>query len=53
MIKDIEMKEGVITIRMKEELKKELQKLSEKDRRNLSDFVRLHLEKLVESSKKK
>jgi predicted transcriptional regulator len=47
------MKENVVTIRMEEELKKELQKLADKDQRNLSDFIRLHLEKLVETSKKK
>ena len=47
------MKEEIVTIRMEEELKKELQKLADKDHRNLSDFIRLQLERLVESSKKK
>jgi predicted transcriptional regulator len=47
------MKEEIVTIRMEEDLKKELQKLADKDHRNLSDFIRLQLERLVETSKKK
>ena len=47
------MKEEIVTIRMEEVLKKELQKLADKDHRNLSDFIRLQLERLVEASKKK
>ena len=47
------MKEEIVTIRMEEELKKELQKLADKDHRNLSEFIRLQLERLVETSKKK
>jgi predicted transcriptional regulator len=47
------MKEEIVTIRMDADLKKELQKLADKDQRNLSDYLRLQLKKLVETSKKK
>ena len=47
------MKEEIVTIRMEEDLKKELQKLADKDQRNLSDYLRLQLKRLVETSKKK
>ena len=47
------MKEEIVTIRMEEDLKKELQKLADKDQRNLSDYLRLQLKRLVEASKKK
>lgn len=44
--------ETILTIRIKDELKKSLQKLADADRRKLSDYVRVQLEILVESSKK-
>jgi predicted transcriptional regulator len=47
------MKEEIVTIRMEEDLKKELQKLADKDQRNLSDYLRLQLKRFVETSKKK
>jgi predicted transcriptional regulator len=47
------MKEEVVTIRMEAELKRELQKMADKDQRNLSDYLRLQLKRLVETSKKK
>ena len=47
------MKEEIVTIRMDADLKTELQKLADKDQRNLSDYLRLQLKKLVETGKKK
>ena len=47
------MKEEIVTIRMDTDLKTELQKLADKDQRNLSDYLRLQLKRLVETSKKK
>ena len=44
-------KTELIPIRVEPKLKKELVRLAEKDRRNLSDFIRVELEKLVERSK--
>ena len=45
------MKEEIVTIRMDEELKKELQKLADKDERNLSDYIRLILKRFIEKNK--
>ena len=42
-----------INLRVSEETKKYLLKLAEIDKRSLSDYIRLHLEKLVDSNKKK
>jgi len=47
------MKEEIVTIRMDADLKDALQKLADKDQRNLSDYLRLQLKRLVETSKKK
>lgn len=44
--------ETIIT-RVSPELKEELQKMADNDSRKLSDYVRLQLMKLVETSKKK
>lgn len=41
------MKDTSITIKVTEEMKKDLAKLAAADRRTLSDFIRLHLEKLL------
>jgi uncharacterized protein (DUF1778 family) len=38
-----------INIRVTEETKKELQKLADADRRSLSDFIRLLLEKIAQT----
>jgi predicted transcriptional regulator len=45
--------ETTITIRLSEDLKKSLQKLADNDRRKLSDFIRLRLEEIANSKKKK
>lgn len=45
------MKTETIPVRVEPKLKKELLKLAEQDRRNLSDFIRVELEKLVERKK--
>ena len=42
-----------VNIRLEEKTKNELQKLADLDKRTLSDFIRIKLEELVESSKKK
>lgn len=42
-----------INFRVSEKAKEELQKLADADRRPLSDWIRLQLEKLVEMAKKK
>ena len=47
------MKEKTIILRVEPELKNELQKLADTDSRTLSDFIRLQLNKLVTSLKKK
>ena len=44
-------KEDIINIRVDPELKKELKKLAELDSRTLGDFVRLHLNRIVEAAK--
>lgn len=53
MINDRDNKTVNINIRVTEETKKELLKQAEIDRRTLSDYIRLQLEKLAESIKKK
>jgi len=45
--------ETTITIRISEDLKKSLQRLADSDRRKLSDYVRLQLENIVNTKKKK
>jgi len=40
-------KSVTVNIRIEEAIKEQLQRLAEKDRRTLSDFIRLQLEKLV------
>lgn len=47
------MKETVITIRIEPGMKADLEKLAKKDDRNLSDYVRVQLKKIVEESKKR
>jgi predicted transcriptional regulator len=42
----------IITIRISKELKASLQKLADKDKRKLSDYIRLQLEAIVEHSKR-
>ena len=42
-----------VNIRLEEKTKNELQKLADADRRTLSDFIRIKLEELVETLKKK
>ena len=42
-----------VNLRLEQKTKDELQKLADKDKRTLSDFVRIKLEELVETSKKK
>lgn len=42
-----------IVVRISNELKEQLQKMADKDRRKLSDFVRVQMELLVEKSKNK
>jgi len=46
-------KTETIIARVSPELKAELQKMADMDNRKLSDYVRLQLAKLVETSKKK
>ena len=46
-------KNEAIVVRVDTELKASLQNMADMDNRKLSDFVRLQLMKLVESSKKK
>lgn len=41
-----------INLRVSEDTKKELNKLAEMDRRSLSDYIRLQLEKLVQVTAK-
>ena len=42
-----------VNIRLEQKTKDELQKLADKDKRTLSDFIRIKLEELVETLKKK
>ena len=46
-------KDTFINLRINSNLKKELQKLAEADRRKLSDFINVQLQILVEKAKKK
>jgi len=46
-------KTEIVPVRLTPELKLDLQKLAETDNRNLSDFIRVQLLKVVETSKKK
>ena len=47
------MKEIVITVRIEPDMKKELEKLAQKDERKLSDYIRVQLKKIIEENKKK
>ncbi|MGI8951958.1 MAG: hypothetical protein ACR2FN_10285 [Chitinophagaceae bacterium] len=51
MIQDT--KNEAIVIRVDADLKASLQKMADMDSRKLSDFIRLQLKRLVETSKKK
>jgi hypothetical protein len=53
MSRDKDNKTVNINLRVSEETKKELTKLAENDRRSLSDYIRLHLEKIVLTINKK
>jgi uncharacterized protein (DUF1778 family) len=53
MNKDKENKTVNINLRVSEKTKNELLKLADVDRRTLSDYIRLQLEKLAETNKKK
>lgn len=53
MAKEQSNKSETILVRVEPELKEVLQKMADKDNRKLSDFVRVQLMKLVESSNKK
>jgi Arc/MetJ-type ribon-helix-helix transcriptional regulator len=44
------MEMELISIKVPERLKRRLRKAAEKERRNLSDFVRLHLEEKLDES---
>jgi Arc/MetJ-type ribon-helix-helix transcriptional regulator len=44
------MEMELISIKVPERLKQRLRKAAEKERRNLSDFVRLHLEEKLDES---
>jgi predicted DNA-binding protein len=46
-------KSEIIPVRVAPELKQELLELADRDSRSLSDYIRLQLVKVVESSKKK
>jgi uncharacterized protein (DUF1778 family) len=52
MSRDKENKTVNINLRVSEDTKKELLKLANLDRRTLSDYIRLQLEKLAETGKK-
>ena len=53
MANDKENKTVNINLRVTEDTKKELLQLADKDRRSLSDYIRLQLEKLAETNAKK
>lgn len=42
-----------VNIRLEEKTKNELQKLADADKRTLSDYIRIKLEELVETTTKK
>jgi predicted transcriptional regulator len=48
----LDNKTEMLTIRIDKETKGKLQLMADKDRRSLSDYIRLQLEKLVELIKK-
>ena len=52
MSKDKENKTVNINLRVSESTKKGLVKLADLDKRTLSDYIRLQLERLAETSKK-
>lgn len=45
--------DGMLRLRLSNEIKAELQKLADKENRKLSDFIRLELVKIIEKEKKK
>jgi predicted DNA-binding protein len=45
--------DDTLRLRLGGSLKKDLQKLADQDKRKLSDYIRVQLEKVVETSKKK
>lgn len=45
------MKTETIPVRVESKLKKELLKLAEQDHRNLSDYIRVELTKLIDKKK--
>jgi hypothetical protein len=47
------MKTEVIHIRVDKELRDKLQNMADSDKRTLGDFIRVQLERLLESSKRK
>ena len=47
------MKTEVIQVKVTPELKKKVQQMADADRRNISDFVRVQIEKLIDEQKKK
>ena len=53
MTNDKENKTVNINLRVTGDTKKELLKLADKDRRSLSDYIRLQLEKLANTNSKK
>ena len=52
MAADKDNKTVNINLRVTETVKKELTKLADNDRRTLSDFLRLQIEKIVDTKKK-
>jgi len=52
MSKDKENKTVNINLRVSEKTKNDLVKLADLDRRSLSDYIRLQLDKLAETNKK-
>ena len=46
------MRTEVIQVKVTPELKKKIQEMADMDRRNISEFVRVQLEKLVDAKKK-
>ena len=52
MTKQNENKTEMVTIRIDKGTKEKLQVMASNDRRSLSDYIRVQLEKLVESQKK-
>lgn len=47
-----ETKDTNIVLRVNSDLKKDLQKLADNDRRTLSDYIHIQLEQLVKKAKK-